>query len=108
MPISTSSRAVHVGACTPLVIEPIGTSRSSKPGHRSLNMPRLTCAVQLADAVGPLAEPQAHVGHVELRRVLLGAQRQQLVQRHAEAGEVPLDERLREAVDAGRAPGCGW
>ena len=31
-----------MGACTPLVIDPIGTSASSKAGHRPLNMPRLT------------------------------------------------------------------
>ena len=37
-----TSGATHVGACTPLVIEPIGTSASSKAGHRPLNMPRLT------------------------------------------------------------------
>ena len=39
---SKTSRATHVGACTPLVIEVIGTSASSKAGHRPLNMPRLT------------------------------------------------------------------
>ena len=39
---SKISRATHVGACTPLVIEPIGTSASSKAGHSPLNMPRLT------------------------------------------------------------------
>ena len=37
-----TSRATQVGACTPLVIELIGTSASSKAGHRPLNMPRLT------------------------------------------------------------------
>ena len=37
-----TSRATQVGACTPLVIDPIGTSASSKAGHRPLNMPRLT------------------------------------------------------------------
>ena len=39
---SKTSRATHVGACTPLVIEVIGTSASSKAGHSPLNMPRLT------------------------------------------------------------------
>ena len=39
---SMTSRATHVGACTPLVIEPIGTSASSKAGHRPLNISRLT------------------------------------------------------------------
>ena len=37
-----TSGATQVGAWTPLVIEPIGTSASSKAGHRPLNMPRLT------------------------------------------------------------------
>ena len=37
-----TSRATQVGACTPLVIEPIGTSASSKAGQSPLNMPRLT------------------------------------------------------------------
>ena len=63
------------GACTPLVIELIGTSVGSKPGHRPANMLPADVAVQLGDAVGPLAEPQAHVGHVEDRRVVLGAER---------------------------------
>jgi hypothetical protein len=36
------SGATHVGACTPLVIDPIGTSRSSNDGHSPANMPRLT------------------------------------------------------------------
>ena len=31
-----------MGACTPFVIDPIGTSALSKAGHRPLNMPRLT------------------------------------------------------------------
>ena len=39
---SRISRATHVGAWTPLVIEEIGTSSMSKPGHRPENMPRLT------------------------------------------------------------------
>ena len=37
-----TSRATQVGACTPLVIEPMGTSASSKAGHSPLNIPRLT------------------------------------------------------------------
>ncbi|COZ10851.1 Uncharacterised protein [Mycobacterium tuberculosis] len=31
-----------MGACTPLVTEPIGTSSGSNPAHSSLNMARLT------------------------------------------------------------------
>ena len=33
--------------CTPLVIEPIGTSLVSKPGHRPANMARLTSPCSL-------------------------------------------------------------
>ncbi len=36
------SGATQVGACTPLVTEPIGTSAVSKPGHRPVNISRLT------------------------------------------------------------------
>ena len=39
---SKTSRATQVGACTPLVIEVIGTSASSKAGQSPLNIPRLT------------------------------------------------------------------
>ena len=41
-PSSSHCGAAQVGACTPLVIEPIGTSDGSKPGHSSLNISRLT------------------------------------------------------------------
>ena len=67
-------------------------------------------AVQLRDAVGALREAEAHDGHVEDRRVagleVLGAERQDLVDRDAGAGvvaaEVLRDQVAREAVDAGR------
>ena len=36
------SGATQVGMCTPLVIEPIGTSRVSNPGHRPANIFLLT------------------------------------------------------------------
>jgi hypothetical protein len=39
---SNTSRATQVGACTPLVTDEIGTSVGSKPGHRPLNISRLT------------------------------------------------------------------
>jgi hypothetical protein len=65
-------------------------------------MPRLTCPCSRLTPLARWPEPQAHVRHVELGRVLLGAEREQLVQGDAEAGEVALDQRPREAVDAGR------
>ncbi|SLH34752.1 Uncharacterised protein [Mycobacteroides abscessus subsp. abscessus] len=40
--LSIHSRAAQVGACTPLVTDPIGTSSASKPGESGANMPRLT------------------------------------------------------------------
>ena len=74
-PSSSHCGAAHVGPCTPLVIEPIGTSLGSNPGHSSLNMCAADPPVQQRHPVGALREPQAHVGHVELRRVVLGAER---------------------------------
>ena len=63
-------------------------------------------AVQLADAVRALREPQPHVGHVELRRVVLRAERDDPLDRHAGgavvATELRLDQLDREPVDAGR------
>ena len=44
---SMTSRATQVGACTPLVIELIGTSASSKPGHSRWNISRLTSPCSL-------------------------------------------------------------
>ena len=79
-------------------------------------MSRLTDAVQLRDAVGALREPQPHDGHVEDARVAagvgLGAEREDLVHRHAGdrvvAAEVRLDLVAAEPVDAGRHRECGW
>jgi len=39
---ATISGATQLAACTPLVIEPIGTSLVSNPGHRPANISRLT------------------------------------------------------------------
>ena len=113
---SNTSRPTQVGACTPLVIEVIGTSASSKAGHSPLNIPRLTLAVQLRDAVGALREPEAHHRHVEdagvAALVVLGAEREDPVDRYAGrpalcAAEVLLDQVAREPVDAGRHRGVG-
>lgn len=41
-PRRTTAGSIQVGACTPLVIEVIGTSSASKPGHSAPNMARLT------------------------------------------------------------------
>ena len=113
---SKTSRATQVGACTPLVIEPIGTSASSKAGHRPLNMPRLTwpcsCETPLARCASrkPITAMLKTDGVAAL--VVLGAEREDPLDRDAggRAGlaEVLLDQRPREAVDAGRAPGCAW
>ena len=68
-------------------------------------MPRLTwpCSSLTPLARWPSRRPMWAM--LNFDGVLLGAERQQLLQRHAEAGEVALDERLGEPVDAGRAPG---
>ena len=70
-------------------------------------------AVQPRDAVGALREPEPHHRHVEDGRVaagvVLGAEGEQLVDRHAGRGavlaEVLLHEGPREPVDAGRHGG---
>ena len=51
---SKTSRATQVGACTPLVIDVIGTSSSSKPGHSPLNISRDTWPCSW---LTPLARP---------------------------------------------------
>jgi hypothetical protein len=67
-------------------------------------------AVQLAHAVGPLGEPQAHVRHVEPAGVGLGSELEHPLDR--ERGPLRLlvvgpDQVLGEPVDAGRDRGVG-
>ena len=71
-------------------------------------------AVQLRDAVRALREPQPHDGHVEdggvAALVVLGAEREHVGDGDAGqqvGGEVALDERRVEPVDAGRDGGVG-
>ncbi len=73
-------------------------------------------AVQQADAVGALRQPQAHDRHVEHGRVAalegLGTELEDAVDRHARRGVVAA-EVLRDEVDAGSGrcrpgPGCAW
>ena len=78
-------------------------------------------AVQQRDAVGPLGQPQAHVRHVELLRIVLGAEREDPGRRHARqqrGARSPgssSDGRRSTAAPSRpgtgryrRAPGCGW
>ena len=66
---SASTRAdAHVRPCTPLVIEPIGTSSTARSGHRPLEHLPADGAVQAGDAVRAGGQAQAHHGHVELVR----------------------------------------
>ena len=107
---SMTSRATHVGACTPLVIEPIGTSASSNAGHRPLNISRLTwpCSSETPLARCEIRKPitamlkTARVAAL----VVLGAEGQHVLDGYAggRAGlaEVLLDELAREPVDARR------
>ena len=44
---SSISVATQVAGCTPLVMEPMGTSVSSNPGHRPENISRLTAPCSL-------------------------------------------------------------
>ena len=106
---SMTWRATHVGACTPFVIDVIGTSSLSKPGHSPANMPRETSPWSRLDAVRALGHPQAHDGHVEHGRVAalvrLGTEREHALDGHARRGvvaaEVLGDEVDGEPVDAG-------
>ena len=68
-----SAGSVQVGACTPFVIDVIGTSSASKPGQSVAEHAAADLAVQLRDAVRALREPQAHDGHVEGARRRIGA-----------------------------------
>ena len=107
---SKTSRATQVGACTPLVIELIGTSASSKAGHRPSNISRLTWPCSSETPLARCGEPEAHHGHVEDARVaalvVLGAEGQHVLDgyagRRAGLAEVLLDQLAREPVDAGR------
>ena len=111
------SRAAQVGRCTPLVTDPIGTSSGVEARvQRREHVPRHR-AVQLGHPVRPLGEPQPHVRHVEPARVVLGTQRDDLVD--DQAGQQPGHARRRrrpgsaapDPPGSGRyrpAPGCAW
>ena len=109
-------------ACTPFVIDPIGTSSVSKPVHSSLNISRLTLPCSSDTPLARCGKSQTHVGHVEFLRVVLGAQREDPADRNTgqqhrsggdargvgrAAGEVALHHLHREPVDAGRHRGVG-
>ena len=105
----------QVRPCTPLVTDPIGTSSASKPRPQVANMPRDTAPCSLRHAVGALGQPQAHVRHVEHARVVLGAEGEDAVGRHARQQRRPR-RRRRSSAGPGpagtgrcrRAPGCAW
>ena len=64
--------AAQVGACTPLVIEPIGhlarvEARPQLVEHAATDH----ASAAMRFAIGSLREPQSHMRHVELRRVVL-------------------------------------
>ncbi len=109
------SRATQVGACTPLVIEVIGTSDGSKLGHRPANIPRLTTPCSLDTPFARWASRRPMIAMLKTRRVaaleVLGAERQDPVDRYAVAEhvgrEVLLDQLDREPVDTGRDRGVG-
>ena len=119
-PSASHCGAAHVGACTPLVIEPIGTSPRVEARPQLVEHVPADPAVQQRHPVGTLRQPQAHVRHVELRRIVLGAERHHAVQRHAGqqrdiAPDGPSVEPRSTASPSPsgtgrcpRAPGCGW
>ena len=55
----------QVRPCTPLVMDPIGTSSTGTDGKSCWNMSRLVCPCSLDTPLDMLAKPQAHDGHVE-------------------------------------------
>ncbi len=86
-------------------------------------------AVQQRDTVGALRQPQAHVGHVEFRRIVLGAEREDpggryARQQHGRTLAISVRAFQRDRHQHGRrssaapcrsgtgryrrAPGCGW
>ncbi len=110
-----TSRATQVGACTPLVIEPIGTSAASNPGHRPANISRLTSP---CSRLTPLTRWASRMpitamlntrgsppGKVSAPSASTRSQRQRGVGRGP--GEVPLDQVTAEPVDAGGHRGVG-
>ena len=104
--ISRISRDIQVGACTPLVTERDRhlvrvEARPEVGEHAAADL-----AVQHRDAVGALAEPQAHVRHVEDRRVVLGAEREDALDRHA-AGMPPRCAATRSRSKRSMPAGTG-
>ncbi len=102
-----SAGSVQVGAWTPFVIDVIGTSSESKPGHRSPNMRRLTwpCSFDTPFARWASLRPITAM----LNGLVAGSAPGSTPRASASAGstpgrserrEVPLDERAVEAVDA--------
>ena len=109
--------AAQVRACTPLVIDPIGTSPASKPGHSSLNMARLTrpcssetplarCASRrpmcaMLNFVGSSSAPNARIRSVGTPGSSVDTP-SRARRRNSAAPSPPGTGRYR------RAPGCGW
>ena len=105
---SMTWRATHVGACTPLVIDVIGTSSLSKPDHRPANMPRETwpcrrltplarCAMRrpMTAMLNTAGSPPSYVSAPRASTRSTGDAGRRVV-----AAEVLRDEIDREAVDA--------
>ena len=109
------SGATQVGACTPLVIDVIGTSFWSNAGPQAGEHLAADLAVQLADAVGALGQPQPHDRHVEDLGVAAGVVLAPRVRIRSigrpgqalSAAEVLADQIAREPVDAGRDRSVG-
>ena len=106
---SSSSGEIHVGACTPLVTEPIGTSSVGTSGHSPANMARLTAPCSAATPLRRAASRRPMTAM--LKRVSPGssARRPRAISSskltpHSAANEPKYRSMssTREAVDPGR------
>ena len=103
----SSAGSVQVGACTPFVIDVIGTSSASKPGQRSPNIRRLTSPCSFETPLARCASRRPITAMLNAlvagSRAGLGAEGEHVGRvdaREQRAGEVALDEGAVEPVDA--------
>ncbi len=108
--ISSSSRHIQVGACTPLVTEVIGTSSTSKPGHSGWNISRLTTPCSLLTPLARWASRRpmwAMLNRPGSVSAPSSSTRSTGSAAHSGCVVVGPDQVLAEPVDAGRDRGVG-
>ena len=109
--------ATQVGACTPLVIEVIGTSSASKPGQRPANISAADlrrAAARRRWRAGPSRKPITAMLNTSGRRPgsprrrARGSARRGTPGQRVVAAEVLLDQLAAGTGRCRPAPGCGW